>query len=190
MMPFVPVMRTVNNQGDGTVFGRSDFRYDQSTDSYVCPGDKQLLRKHTNHKDRYTMYKASSSDCGTCPLKSRCTQASRRGIARHFYEDALNRMEERLTPEAMKLRRSTVEHPFATIKYRIFGHPRLLMRGLRGAKGEIGIAMMAYNLKRIANVLGPSKYDKSSRPRVIVSCPAHLPTQLPKIPTQTAQITL
>ena len=59
--PFVPVMRTVNNQGDGTLFGRKDFRYDAETDSYVCPGEKRLLRKHTNLKDRYTMYKASSA---------------------------------------------------------------------------------------------------------------------------------
>ena len=50
MMPFVPVMRTVNNQGDGTLFGRSHFLYDQSTDNYLSTGDKQLLRKHTNHK--------------------------------------------------------------------------------------------------------------------------------------------
>jgi transposase len=151
MMPYVPVMRTVNNQGDGTLFGRADFRYEPDSDTYVCPGDKRLLRKHTNHKDRYIMYKASSEDCASCSLKSRCTQAPRRGLARHLYEDALNRMQERITPEAMRLRRSTVEHPFATIKYRIFGHPRLLMRGLSGARAEIGIATMAYNLKRITN---------------------------------------
>jgi hypothetical protein len=53
----------------------------------------------------------------------------------------------------MRLRRQTVEHPFATIKYRIFGHPRLLVRGLSGARSEIAIATMAYNLKRITNVL-------------------------------------
>jgi hypothetical protein len=40
----------------------------------------------------------------------------------------------RYTRAAMRLRRCTVEHPFATIKYRIFGHPRLLMRGLIGAQ--------------------------------------------------------
>ena len=153
MVPYVPVMRTVNNQGDGTLFGRADFRYEPDSDTYVCPGDKRLLRKHTNHKDRYTMYKASTGDCGTCSLKSRCTQAPRRGLARHLYEEALNRMQERMTPEVMRLRRSTVEHPYATIKYRIFGHPRLLMRGLSGAKVEIGFATMAYNLKRITNVL-------------------------------------
>ena len=161
MMPFVPVMRTVNNQGGGTLFGRTDFQYEPESDSYVCPGDKRLLRKHTNHKDRYTMYKASSSDCAACPLKPRCTQAPRRGLARHLYEDALNRMEERVTPEAMRLRRSTVEHPFATIKYRIFGHPRLLMRGLAGAKAELGSATMAYNLKRIMKVLGAAELTKT-----------------------------
>jgi transposase len=158
--PYVPVMRTVNNQGDGTLFGRTDFRYEPESDTYTCPGDKRLLRKHTNHKDRYTMYKASSTDCAACSLKSRCTQAPRRGLARHLYEDALNRMHERVTPETMRLRRCTVEHPFATIKYRIFGHPRLLMRGLAGARAEIGIATMAYNLKRITNVLGAAKLTK------------------------------
>ena len=161
MVPYVPVMRTVNNQGDGTLFGRADFRYEADSDTYVCPGDKKLLRKHTNAKDRYTMYKASSADCGSCSLKSRCTQAPRRGLARHLYEDALNRMQERVTPEAMRLRRSTVEHPFATMKYRIFGHPRLLMRGLSGAKVEIGLATMAYNLKRITNVLGATKVTEA-----------------------------
>ena len=163
MVPYVPVMRTVNNQGDGTLFGRADFRYEPDSDTYVCPGEKRLLRKHTNHKDRYTMYKASSGDCGACSLKSRCTHAPRRGLARHLYEDALNRMQERVIPEVMKLRRSTVEHPFATIKYRIFGHPRLLMRGLSGARAEIGIATIAYNLKRITNVLGATKLTEALR---------------------------
>jgi Bacterial regulatory proteins, lacI family len=41
--------------------------------------------------------------------------------------------------------------------YRIFGHPRLLMRGLFGARVEIGLATMAYNLKRVTNLLGATK---------------------------------
>jgi hypothetical protein len=86
--------------------------------------------------------------------------APRCGLARHLYEDALNRMQERVTPEAMRLRRSTVEHPFATMEYRIFGHPRLLMRGLSGTKVEIGFATMAYYLKRITNVLAQPNLRK------------------------------
>lgn len=161
IIPHVPVIRTVNNQADGKLFGRDDFRYEADSDTYVCPGNKKLSRKHTNHKDRYTMYKASSGDCGPCSLKSRCTQATRRGLARHLYEDALNRMHERVTPEAMRLCRSIVEHPFATMKYRTFGHPRRLMRGLSGAKIEIALATMAYNLKRITKVLGTVKLTEA-----------------------------
>ena len=37
MMPYVPVMRTVNNQGDGTLFGRTDFRYERESDSISAP---------------------------------------------------------------------------------------------------------------------------------------------------------
>ena len=109
------------------------------------------------------MYKASTGDCGTCSLKSRCTQAPRRGLARHLYEEALNRMQARMTPQAMRLRQCTVEHLFATMKYRIFGHPRLLLHGLSGAKVEIGLATMAYNLKRITNVRGATKVVEALR---------------------------
>jgi transposase len=109
-------------------------------------------------KTRYCIF----NGYGACSLKSRCTQAPRRGLDRHLNEDALNRMQERVTPEAMKLRRSTVEQPFATIKYRIFGHPRLL-GGLSGAQVEIGIATMAYNVKRITNVLGATKLTEAFR---------------------------
>jgi transposase len=78
-------------------------------------------------------------------------------ITRHLHEEALQRMQQRATPEAMRLRRSTVEHPFANLKYRIFGHPRFLLRGLRGAQTEMSLAVTAYNLKRMLNILGGRK---------------------------------
>jgi hypothetical protein len=92
-----------------------------------------LRRKKIRRKERYIVYEAAASDCGTCLLKPRCTQAQKRGVSQHLYEGALNRMQERVRPAAVRLRRWTAGHPFATIKYRIFGHPRLLMRGLSGA---------------------------------------------------------
>lgn len=85
-------------------------------------------------------------------------------ITRHLHEEALQRMQQRATPEAMRLRRSTVEHPFATLKYRIFGHPRFLLRGLRGAQTEISLAVAAYNLKRMLNILGDSRYMQPCKP--------------------------
>ena len=54
----------------------------------------------------------------------------------------------------MQLRRAIVEHPFANLKYCIFGHPRFLLRGLQGAQTEISLAVTAYNLKRMLSILG------------------------------------
>jgi transposase len=73
-------------------------------------------------------------------------------------------MNQRATPALMRLRRSVVEHPFGTLKYRIFGHPRLLLRGVDGARTEMGIAVMAYNLKRMVNVLGASTLRQKLTP--------------------------
>ena len=63
-------------------------------------------------------------------------------------------MQQRATLEAMRLRKAIVEHPFAALKYHIFGFPRFLLRGLRGAQTEIGLGVMAYNLKRMIQILG------------------------------------
>jgi transposase len=123
----------------------------------VCPQGKKLKRKQLYRRDRAVFYQAQASDCASCPLKSRCTEAAQRIVSRHLDEEVLDRMQQRATPAVMRLRRSTVEHPYATLKYRIFGHPRLLLRGLTGARTEISLAVMAYNLKRMVNILGGSR---------------------------------
>ena len=75
-------------------------------------------------------------------------------LSRHLYEQALERIHQRATPAAMRLRRCTVEHPFAALKFHIFEKPRFLMRGLAGAGTEISLATLAYNVKRALAVLG------------------------------------
>jgi len=164
LMPHVPGKRGVNNQGDGTLFDRSHFLYQPGSDSYLCPAGKTVERKQLHRKDRAVLYQAKTSDCGSCAMKPRCTRSQQRMLSRHMDDDALDRMHQRATPELMRLRRSTVEHPFGTLKYRIFGHPRLLLRGLSGARIEIGIAVMVYNLKRMVNLLGAIRLTKALKP--------------------------
>jgi transposase len=154
ILPHVPATRSVNNHGDGALFGRTAFVYQPDTDNYLCPAGKTVRRKQINRKELAVIYQAQASDCATCSLKPHCTQAAQRTLTRHMNEDALNRMHDRATPALMRLRRSTVEHPFGTLKYRIFGHPRFLLRGLSGAHTEISLAITAYNLKRMINILG------------------------------------
>jgi transposase len=164
ILPYVPGKRGVNNQGNGSFFGREQFRYKSETDTYLCPENKTLKRKQLSRKDKAIYYAADKTDCCACPIKAGCTQAPQRLVTRLLDEDALNRMHQRATPDKMRLRRSTVEHPFATLKYRIFGHPRFLLRGIRGAQTEISLAAMAYNIKRMLNILGAPELTRQFRP--------------------------
>jgi hypothetical protein len=56
--------------------------------------------------------------CFTCPLKPRCTLDKLKRVKRWKHEGVLDAMQARLDrmPEAMGIRRQTVEHPFATLK--------------------------------------------------------------------------
>ena len=104
------------------------------------------------------IYAARIEECSGCVQKPQCTQAARRLVSRHLFEDALQATAEgvKARPEMMALRRQTVEHPFACIKHRILGNARLLIRGLPGAKGELSLAVLAYNFKRVFNMKGPA----------------------------------
>jgi transposase len=154
ILPHVPANRSINSYGDGKLFDRTLFHYDEKSDTFVCPAQQRLTRNQERPRKKSVLYAASVESCGSCPLKERCTTGSRRFVQRHLYNDTLNRMGQRATREVMRLRRSTVEHPFATLKYRIFGYPRFLLRGIRGAQTEISLAVMVYNLKRMIKVFG------------------------------------
>jgi transposase len=157
IVPHVPANRSINSQGDGTLFDRTAFHYDEKTDTFLCPAKQRLTRKSVVTRKKSVLYAASAEVCSVCPLKERCTNTSRRWVQRHLHDDTLKRMGQRATPDVMRLRRSTVEHPFATLKYRIFGYPRFLLRGISGAQAEISLAVMAYNLKRMLKVLGGTR---------------------------------
>jgi len=152
IIPHVPANRGVNSCGDGTLFQRSDFQYDADTDTFLCPAGQRLRRQQ--RKERYIIYAGQPEICGACPLKAQCTVGSRRLLKKHLQDGALERMQQRATPEAMRLRRALAEHPFAALKYHIFGLPRFLLRGLKGAQTEMGLGVMAYNLKRMIKILG------------------------------------
>lgn len=148
----VPAVRGVNNRGDGTLFQRSDFQYEAASDTFRCPAGEHL-RRH-QRRNRCIVYAGKPETCGACAMRSRCTVGARRLLKKHLHDEALDRLRQRATAEAMRLRRSLAEHPFAALKYQIFGHPRFLLRGLRGARTEISLGVMAYNLKRMINAVG------------------------------------
>lgn len=155
MLPHVPAKRGVNTRGDGQLFDRTAFQYDQQNNTMICPAGHRLRSDGRNKLA--IVYQARAEVCGSCVLKAQCTTGSRRTVRRHVHEGALERMQRRATAAAMQLRRCTVEYPFAILKFIIFGHPRFLLRGLEGTRCEMSLAVMAYNLKRMLKLMGGAR---------------------------------
>jgi hypothetical protein len=67
----------------------------------------------------------------------------------------LDAMQARLerTPQASRLRRQTVEHPFATLKAWM-GSTHFLTKTLPRVSTEMSLHVLAYNLKRVMQIFG------------------------------------
>ena len=53
----------------------------------------------------------------------------------------------------MRQRKSIVEHPFGTIK-RNMDAGYCLTKGLQKVSGELALSFLAYNMKRVINIMG------------------------------------
>ena len=96
-----------------------------------------------------------SSACPQCAIKAQCTPSDYRRVSRWEHQAVLDAMERRLdmAPDSMRIRRQTVEHPFGTLKAWM-GATHFLTRTLEKVKTEMSLQVLAYNLKRVINLLG------------------------------------
>jgi hypothetical protein len=74
-------------------------------------------------------------------------------------------MQQRLDrkPDAMTLRRSTVEHVFGTLKHWM-GWTHFLTKTIAHVGTEMSLHVLAYNMKRVINILGMEKMMKAMKP--------------------------
>jgi transposase len=154
MTPFVPKPLNSNSKADGR-FGKPDFIYVASDDEYRCPAGQRLIKRFTTVEAGMTLNIYWSSACPRCPIKAQCTTGSERRVRRWVHEAVIDAMQERLDrdPEKMRVRRHTVEHPFGTIKYWM-GATHFLMKTLARVRTEMSLHVLAYNLKRMMQLLG------------------------------------
>jgi transposase len=157
----VPKPLTSNNKAAG-LFDKRDFVYLPDSNEYRCPAGERAIWRFTTIEHGLTLHKYWSSACPKCPIKARCTTGTNRRIARWEHEDILDRMQERLerTPEASKLRRSTVEHTFGTLKAWM-GATHFLTRTLPRVSTEMSLHVLAYNLKRMMQIFGAKPLMKA-----------------------------
>jgi transposase len=154
IMPLVPKSITSNSRAEGR-FEKQDFIYVAADDEYRCPAGERATWRMTTIEHGLRLHRYWTSACPRCPLKAQCTTADYRRITRWEHEAVLERMQERLDrkPDSMRVRRRTAEHPFGTLKMWM-GATHFLTRTLARVRTEMSLHVLAYNLKRLMQILG------------------------------------
>jgi transposase len=136
-------------------FGKQDFVYLPEEDVYRCPAGERLKYYFTAEEHGQRLRRYWTNACRTCALKDKCTTGPQRRVTRWEHEHVLEAVQRRLdqNPQAMRVRRETVEHPFGTIKARM-GATHFAMKTLPKVATEMALSVLAYNLTRVLNIIG------------------------------------
>lgn len=155
VLPCVPKVNTSGRSKLG-LFARPAFVYDAAHDRYSCPAGAHLTRSkvHSDREGEIGHYRNLAA-CRSCQLRPRCTPEKIRRVKRWAHEAVLDAMQTRLDqlPDAMGMRRQTVEHVFGTLKGWMGSTP-FLTKTRKNFRTEISLSVLAYNMKRMIQMLG------------------------------------
>jgi transposase len=154
IVAIVPKTTTSGAKADGR-FDRADFIYDPKKNEYRCPANQTLIWRYSTVERGLKLHRYWSSNCKLCAIKEKCTPGEQRRVTRWEHENVLETMQNRLdqAPDSMRIRRQTVEHPFGTLKLWM-GSAHFLTRTLDRVSTEMGLHVLAYNLKRVMKITG------------------------------------
>jgi transposase len=154
-----PLKKTHENKGrKKDIFPEDAFRYDPSTDTFLCPAGK-VMKKRTFHVGKQSIeYRARKKDCRSCPRGPQCTRSpSGRAVHRHLYGDALDVMlQEAATPAArqdLAMRTHLMERSFA--RGTRYGFDRARWRGLWRVSIQEYLTCAVQNIQVLINALRP-----------------------------------
>ena len=150
----LPKPQTSGAKAEGR-FGKQDFVYVAADDVYRCPAGERLTYRYQSVERGKTIRRYWTNVCKGCPLKAECTKGPERRISRWEHEAVLEKVQARLdhNPDAMRIRRSTAEHPFGTIKCWM-GATHFLTMTLPKVATEMALNVLAYNMKRVIAIMG------------------------------------
>jgi hypothetical protein len=143
-----------------------DYNYEhfiyKESDTYTCPQGQVLNTNGSWYKQRsssgcislFKQYKTKA--CRKCPERSQCTRSEKERLiqrseyAEYYERNLINTLEKE---HLYKRRQAIVEHPYGTIK-RQWGFSYILTKkGIREQVQMWGFMLIAYNLRRIGNIL-------------------------------------
>lgn len=141
-----------------------NFVYIEEHDIYVCPQGNSLNYKTTT-RDGYKEYRSQKNICKECPIREKCIYDKQtiRTIRRHVWQEYLteiDRFKEKteLGKRIYKRRKETIERAFADLK-ELHGFRYARFRGIEKMKEQCLLTAAAYNIKKIATILGGYSHD-------------------------------
>jgi hypothetical protein len=137
-----------NRDFDGAIEAREDW--------------PELQNRHRGHDDAASGRTdignndvAAEQPAGPLRLNANARPPRNTGSPDGRHERVVEEVQKRLdaSPDAMRTRRETVEHPFGTIKARM-GATHFLITRLPSVASEMALHVLAYNLTRVLNIMG------------------------------------
>lgn len=149
-------------------FDVEHFSYNKPTDCYTCPAGK-LLTTNGNwyNKDRgksvskVKHYKTNT--CLSCSFFERCTKNKKgRFIERSEHADLIFDNKQRMdaNKQLYRKRQAIVEHPYGIIKRQWGFYYVSTKKGMKRAASDVGLIFVAYNLRRIFNLIDKNTLQK------------------------------
>ena len=160
------------SQAPNPAYNVSEFIWNPQSHTYTCPMGATLTTTGTWHKkksyggrkEHYLMQQFKTRACKGCEAKQLCTKSSRgRLVERTEYTPYVeeNKRKTEQNKEIYKQRQSIVEHPYGTIKRQWGFNYILSKKGIARASADVGLMLIAYNLRRLINILGISAFRKA-----------------------------
>lgn len=149
----------------------ANFKYDEAKDTYTCPQGEALTTngrwyKRDNGKSFTQMKHYKTKACYSCPVNNLCTRnEAGRLIERSEHAPFIeqNRLNIEANPAAYKKRQAIVEHPYGVIKRQWGFYYVSTKRGIKRASADVGFMFVAYNLRRIMNIIDKNVLKKFLR---------------------------
>lgn len=162
--PYVPEPNKSGAIRQGGRYTRDQFSFDHENNRYLCPAGEYLIQIGQPYEKRGQMrirYSSRGSLCNQCSLRGQCLtkKAQRKNLTRWVHESVLESHRERMegSREKMIQRSALAEHPFGTLK-RWCGMDHFLVRGLKKVRGEMSLMILGYNLTRVMNIFGVTRF--------------------------------
>uniref|UniRef100_UPI0032178598 transposase n=1 Tax=uncultured Draconibacterium sp. TaxID=1573823 RepID=UPI0032178598 len=147
------------------------FDYDPKTDTYTClQGHTLRTTGYWHHakngagETAYRFRNYTTPKCKTCPVRPQCTKSAVNGkqVRRSEFAGNIENNKKRVqnSEKLYKRRQAIVEHPFGTIKRQWGFNYIITKKYIEKAEADFGFIMVAYNLKRLINILGINELRK------------------------------